>query len=200
MSAKLDLAARINLRGAGILIADANVQALDIMRQILMGFGVRSIYPCDTVEEARSAFRQRTLELVIMDPLMVDEDGFEFIRWMRREEMSPNQTAPIIAAIGHHTLLNVKKSRDAGANFVVAKPLAPDTLLQRIEWVARETRQFVVAPNYAGPDRRFKNEGPPVGTHGRRADDLSFDVPTTADPNMSQFEVDELFKPRKVAL
>lgn len=197
---KLDLAARINLRGAGILVIDCNPQSLDLMRQILMGFGVRSIHGCDVVDVARSTFKTRTLELIIVDPLMPREDGFELIRWMRREELSPNHTTPIIAAIGHQTLSNVKAARDAGANFVVAKPLSPETLLQRIEWVARESRQFIVAPGYAGPDRRFKNEGPPVGTDGRRADDLSAEVPTAAEPNMSQNEVDELFKPRKIVL
>ncbi len=51
-------------------------------------------------------------------------------------------------------------ARDAGANVVVAKPLSPEILLQRIHWVARESRSFIVAPNYAGPDRRFKNVRP----------------------------------------
>ena len=40
----------------------------------------------------------------------------------------------------------------------------------------------------------------PVGTNGRRADDLSLDVPVAAGPDMNQSQIDELFKPRKVAL
>ena len=146
------------------------------------------------------AQRDEALELAIIDPLFVDDSGFDFLRFMRREENSQNRCVAVIAALGHQTLGNVRRARDCGANVVVAKPLSPEILLQRIHWVARESRSFIVAPNYAGPDRRFKNEGPPVGTNGRRADDLSLDVPVAAGPDMNQSQIDELFKPRKVAL
>lgn len=200
MAAQLDLAARINLRAAGVLVLDANSNALDIMRQVLTGFGVRSVHACETIDTARQVFQQRTLELIILDPILAGDDGFDLIRWMRREEMSPNRCTPIIAALGHNTLANVKAARDAGANFVVAKPMSPETLLQRIEWIARENRHFVVAPGYVGPDRRYKNVGPPAGTDGRRSDDLTADVPDAAEPNMSQDELDALFKPMKVMI
>lgn len=198
--AALDPNARINMRGASVLLLDSNQQALDVMRQTLGGFGVRTVYAFDDVEPARAAFRDQNLTLTIVDPLMGAGAGYDFIRWMRREETSPSYSAPVIAAVGHHTLANVSAARDAGANFVVAKPLSPEVLLQRIEWIARENRQFVVAPGYAGPDRRFKNEGPPPGIEGRRANDLPLELPDAGEPNMSQMEVDGLFKPRKVTL
>jgi hypothetical protein len=78
--------------------------------------------------------------------------------------------------------------------------LSPEILVQRIHWVARESRPFIVAPGYVGPDRRFKNSGPPPGTNGRRADDLSLDVPVAAGPDLNQSEIDGMFKPMKVAL
>ncbi|HWA01645.1 MAG TPA: response regulator [Caulobacterales bacterium] len=194
----LDPSARINLRRASVLVLDRNEQAGDVVRQILLGFGVRAVHVTDTVEDARKFFLQQTLELFIVDPLL--EGGFEFLHWARRENECVNHHMPMIAAMGHQTEGNVRAARDAGANFVVAKPLSADVLLQRIEWIARENRQFIVAPNYVGPDRRFKNEGPPAGCDGRRADDLSLEAPNIAAPNMSQLEVDELLKPRKVAL
>ena len=195
----LDGNARINLRGANILVLDTNPQALDSMRQMLSGFGAGATYTCEDAAEARKRFQMSTLGLIIVDPLA--EEGFDFIRWSRRAEESVNHTTPVIAVLGHQTMGNVRAARDAGANFVLAKPLSPEVLLQRIEWVARENRQFIVAPGYAGPDRRFRNEGPPPGTEGRRADDLPFEVPVSAsEPNMSQLEVDVLLKPRKVVL
>ncbi len=200
MGAGLDLSARINLKRASVLVLDANPQSLDLMRQILGGFGVRTIHTCDNATDARRLFLGQSLELAIIDPMFIDDSGFEFIRWARREETSGNRCIGIIATMGHQTLSNVRMVRDAGANVVVAKPLSPEVLVQRIVWVARENRQFIVAPGYVGPDRRFKNEGPPPGTSGRRADDLSADVPDAAAPNMSQSELDALFKPRKVSL
>jgi DNA-binding response OmpR family regulator len=200
MAAELDPSGRISLRRTSVLLLDANPQSLDVMRQILAGFGVRSIHACETAKDARMMFHAHTIELAIVDPLFTDSSGFDFIRWTRREENSANRCMAIIAAMGHQTMANVRAARDAGANLVVAKPLSPEVLLQRITWVARENRQFIVAPGYAGPDRRFRNDGPPHGQNGRRIDDLSAEVPDAAMPNMSQFEVDEMFKPRKVAL
>jgi DNA-binding response OmpR family regulator len=200
MGAALDLSARINLKRTSVLVLDSNPQSLDLLRQILNGFGVRAVHACQNVRDAERIFYDQALELVIVDPMFTDDSGFEFIRFMRREENSQNRCVAVIAALGHQTLGNVRRSRDCGANVVVAKPLSPEVLLQRIHWVARENRQFIVAPGYVGPDRRFKNVGPPPGTNGRRSDDLSIDVPIAAGPDMGQSEIDEMFKPRKVAL
>jgi DNA-binding response OmpR family regulator len=200
MTADLDLSNRINLRRANALVVDSNPQSLDLMRQILSGFSMRMIHTVETAQEARRIFSCEGLELIVIDPLFVDDSGFDFIRWARRDESSSNRCIAIIAALGHQTLGNVRAARDAGANMVVAKPLSPEIILKRISWIARENRPFIVSPGYAGPDRRFKNEGPPPGMDGRRADDLSAIVPTAKAPNMSQSEVDNLFKPRKVAL
>ncbi|MES1200249.1 MAG: response regulator [Pseudomonadota bacterium] len=194
----LDLSARVNLRRASVLVLDRNLQAADVARQILIGFGVRDVHVADNVTDARKLFLAHTLELIIADPTL--EEGFEFLRWARRETGCGNHCVAIVATMGHQTAPNVRAARDAGANFVVAKPLAPEVLLQRIEWVARENRQFIVSLNYVGPDRRFKNDGPPIGTNGRRVDDLSLEAPTASEPNMNQFEIDELMKPRKVML
>jgi DNA-binding response OmpR family regulator len=198
--AALDLSARINLNRTSVLVLDGNAQSLDLIKQILNGFGVRAIHACQHVRDAQRIFYDQELELIIVDPLFIDDSGFEFIRMVRREESSPNRAVAVIAALGHQTLGNVRTARDAGASVVVAKPLSPEVLMQRIHWVARENRPFIVAPNYVGPDRRFKNVGPPPGTNGRRADDLSLDVPIAAGPDMQQSQIDEMFKPRKVAL
>ena len=200
MTADLDLSNRINLRRASALVVDSNPQSLDLMRQILSGFSMRMIHTVETAQEARRVFSCEGLELIVIDPLFVDDSGFDFIRWARRDEGSSNRCIAIIAALGHQTLGNVRAAPDAGANMVVAKPLSPEIILKRISWIARENRPFIVSPGYAGPDRGFKNEGPPRGMDGRRADDLSAIVPTAKAPNMSQSEVDNLFKPRKVAL
>ncbi len=51
----------------------------------------------------------------------------------------------------------VAEARDCGANFVVTKPFSPALLLERILWVARDTRPFLEVGDYLGPDRRFRH-------------------------------------------
>jgi hypothetical protein len=77
----------------------------------------------------------------------------------------------------------VKRARDAGANMVIAKPMSPANLYDRLAWIALTPRKFVDAPNYFGPDRRFKIEGPPGGV-GRRKADKPLEVPPEAVPGL----------------
>ena len=83
---------------------------------------------------------------------------------------------------------------------MVAKPITPKVLLERIFWVAREDRAFIECDTYVGPDRRFKHEGPPPGTDGRRKDDLPPEVGEAQTPNMSDDEIANLMRPAKVQI
>jgi hypothetical protein len=94
----------------------------------------------------------------------------------------------------------VTKGRDCGASFLVAKPIVPRVLLDRVIWVARENRVFIECSTYSGPDRRFKFVGPPPGTEGRRSDDLPLEVGLANTPNMSQDAIDSLLQPQKAQL
>jgi hypothetical protein len=73
--------------------------------------------------------------------------------------------------LGPHPALAGVQGRDAGANFTIAKPITPKIVLERILWAAKEDRQFIECETYLGPDRRFKNDGPPSGAKGRRRED-----------------------------
>ena len=127
-------------------------------------------------------------------------DGYDFVRWLRRDAPPELIFTPVIMLTGHAPRSMVEKSRDSGANFILTRPFTPEILLQRIFWVARDERQMVKAANYVGPDRRFKNLGPPLGIKGRRKDDLSTHVGAATDPNMDQNEVDMLMKPARVQI
>jgi DNA-binding response OmpR family regulator len=200
MSKPLDPNARINLKVVSVLVLDRSQHSGDVVAQILSGFGVSKIHRCTEAAHARSLLATQSIDLLLIDPDLGDEDGFEFVRDVRRTSQEPNRFAPIILLTGHAKRSNVTRARDIGANFIVAKPLTPTILLQRIIWAVADRRAFIDSPNYVGPDRRFKNEGPPPGTDGRRADDLSAQLDSAAGQNMSQNEVDSLMKPHRVSL
>lgn len=192
--------ARINLRSVKTLCIDSNAQGLEILGQLLMGFGVERITRAQNAEEARRVLSSETMDLVLCDAALSDETGYDLVRWLRRSELDPNRYVPVIVVSGHTRLSGVALARDGGANFVVAKPLSPSTLMQRIQWVARGGRKFVEASDFVGPDRRFKFEGTPGGCAGRRKEDLNVALGDAKDPNLSQDEIDSVIKPQKVSL
>ena len=189
---------RINLDKLSVLLLDDNQQSLDILSQVLSGFGVRSIIKIDNAEEAMKVVQRQVFDFIMTDGTMPGMDGYEFTSAVRRLQNQPNAFVPILLVTGHARESQVHKARDCGANFVVAKPITPKVLLDRIFWVAKEDRMFIETDTYVGPDRRFKREGPPAGMAGRRKEDLSGDVGVATTPNLSQDQIDGMMKPMKV--
>jgi DNA-binding response OmpR family regulator len=191
---------RINLEKAHVLLLDASAHGLEIMVQIMTGFGMRNFHRCQKVAEAQAIVRGNPIDLFIVDPNCADADGYAFLKWLRRSGIEPNCHAPIILVSGHAQIANVRKARDTGANFFMVKPLTAGALLDRVLWLARDRRPFVELDSYVGPDRRFKMQGPPSGSDGRRMSDLPLDLGDANEPNMSQSEIDGLMKPQKAVL
>lgn len=192
--------AKVNLSKAGVLVLESNQHAADMLAQMLKGFGVAEVFRCTSIDEANKAIKGRTVDLIIADPKVRDGDGFQFLFDLRHSGVEPGCHLPIILTSGHSTPSDVKRSRDTGANFFVAKPLSAKVLLERILWVARDKRAFLEVGQFVGPDRRVKFEGPPPGCEGRRASDMMAPLTDADGPNMSQNEIDSLLRPQKVML
>ncbi|MBB5747701.1 response regulator, partial [Brevundimonas variabilis] len=144
--------------------------------------------------------KRKPVDLILVDCAMPEMDGYDFVKWLRREMPSPMCETPVIMLTGHPISAKVFKSRDCGASFVVTKPLTPSILLERIRWLSKDTRAFISCESYVGPDRHVRNLGPPPGTTGRRSGDLSAEVGEATEGNMDQSAIDDLMKPRRVSL
>ena len=191
---------RVNLEHSSVLLIDDNPKSLDMLSSIFHGFGVKEQIKCESAIAATDILRRRMVDLVLVDCSMPEMDGYDFVRWLRRETPPPLRYTPVIMLTGHAARSMVHKSRDCGASFVVAKPLTPAVLLKRILWLGGDEREFVEAGDYVGPDRRVRNFGPPLGQPGRRAGDLSTHVGAASEPNLDQADIDMLLKPQRVVL
>jgi DNA-binding response OmpR family regulator len=189
---------RLNLANAEVVLADGHGEGLELLAQMFAGFGVMKPHLCSGGQEVVDLSQKRDINLYVIDSALADMPGYDFVHWLRRSGLNPNAVAPVIMVVGHGRSSDVMRGRDSGANFVVRKPAPPLVMLQRIMFVARDNRQFVQAPGYCGPDRRFRILGPPAGQRGRRKDDLSAEVGAATTPNLDQSDIDALFQPRKV--
>jgi CheY-like chemotaxis protein len=183
--------ARIDLRSTRVLVVDDHAQSLELLSQMLLGFGVSEVVACRSPQEAWAEVTSKRFDLILLDLDMPGDDGLSVTRRIRREADHPNGTAPIVILSGHTPLEGVHEARDAGANLVVRKPVAASELLSRIIWLARTPRRFVSCANYCGPDRRFKNGPPPVDVGERRVEDRA--LASAPERALSQADVDTLF-------
>lgn len=197
----IDPNARLNLSKATAMIVDGSQHSLDVTAQILKGFGIAMVHRFDQITEAEKFIGSKSTDLIIIDPSVEDGAGYGFVSALRRSG-GPSAYVPVVLICGHVRKADVSRARDTGANFVVTKPLSPTVLLQRIIWVTKDKRSFVEVGQYIGPDRRFKFEGPPMGSDGRRASDASLTMPLgdASEPNLSQDEVDAFIKPQRVMI
>lgn len=146
----------INLTGAVTMVVDDSPFALDLTTQALLGFGVKTRFACNSGAEAMAILRDHPIDLLIVDCEMPDMDGYALVRWLRRSGLDPNAFTPVIMTAAHVRRSKVSEARDCGANFVVTKPFSAATLLERLVWIARDTRPFLEVGDYFGPDRRFR--------------------------------------------
>jgi CheY-like chemotaxis protein len=188
---------KINFANLSVVLVDDNSQSLDILASVIAGFGARGITRCESAEAAREHLGRHAVDIVVTDAQMPGEDGYELVHWIRRGAIETNRFIPVVVVTAHTRKSEVFRARDCGANFIVAKPLTPKILLERIVWIAREDRMAIETADYVGPDRRFQNLGPPPGKEGRRSGDLTGEVGAASEPNMSQDEIDALMKPKK---
>ena len=190
---------RINLAKINFLVIDDNPYCLNIMGQVLTGFNVGSITKCANAKEAWQILSERIVDFILTDATMPEESGYDFLEWVRRNAGESNRFVPAIIITGHTRISQVARARDCGAHFVVAKPITPKIILERIFWVARDSRMFIESDTYCGVDRRFKSEGPPAGMKGRRHDDIEPEVVEVRDADGGEEVIDTPMEPLKVA-
>lgn len=160
----------INLTGAVTMVVDDSPFGLDLTASALLGFGIKTRYACHSAAEAIEILNDHQIDLLVVDTEMPDMDGYGLVRWLRRSGLDPNAFAPVIMTAAHVPRSRVTEARDCGANFVITKPFSAASLLERIIFVARDSRPFLEVGDYFGPDRRFR-EGRAPGEE-RRSDVL----------------------------
>jgi CheY-like chemotaxis protein len=191
---------KIDLEKIHFLIVDDNQNTLMLLSQVITGFGARDVTRCASVEAAIKVLETERIDFILTDAEMPEQTGYDLVHWLRREAREPVRFTPAVVVTGHNRLSNITKARDGGASFVIAKPIQPGVLLERIFWVAKDLRMFVDSEAYAGPDRRFRYDGAPVGEPGRRSDDPVADPEGRADADPGLGAQDADAGERKVAV
>lgn len=134
---------------------------IQIVRSMLLGFGITRTYESRDAAEAFDIVRHEPIDFVIVDYQMPILDGLEFTRLVRTAKDTRNAFIPIILLTAHTERSRIIAARDAGVTEICAKPITAKQLWMKIAACVNEPRPFVRAPNFFGPDRRRRNQGAP---------------------------------------
>jgi len=160
----------INLRDLSILVADPSPYLGMIIHGILRGFGANRIIEVRSSAAVLEVVNGQKIDVLICDGALPPQGGLALTRTIRANRTGENRTVPILVMTNDPRDAMVRNARDAGANMVIAKPLSPINLYDRLAWIAFTPRHFIENTSYFGPDRRFKAAVPQRG--GRRKDDV----------------------------
>lgn len=115
-----------------ILVADDDPAIQELIRLNLEVQGYEVIVASDGVETVRKVLSERP-DLMILDILMPEIDGYEVMRLLKNSEETSN--IPIIVLTAYASDAGALISWVEGAEGYLAKPFNPDELLMLVEKV-----------------------------------------------------------------
>lgn len=143
-----------DLSNVRVLVIDSSYGMQQLVQRTLNTFNVRELSVVNSGTEALTMIPIFRPDLVIVDTITEDIDGYELTRLMRSPEVSKDPFISIVMMSGFATWESVKLGRDAGINEYLVKPWSPTSLYEKITAVIENPRNFVKCDSFFGPDRR----------------------------------------------
>ena len=116
---------------ANILVCDDDKEIVEAISIYLSQEGYQ-IFKAYNGREAIEVLQKEDIQLLLIDIMMPEMDGLEATRRIRALDRADAKTVPIIAMSANTFDDDIAKSRDAGMNTHLAKPLDFDKLVEAI--------------------------------------------------------------------
>ena len=154
---------------SNILVYDEDAFMGKLLENVLESFGVMRITRVENLEEAKVILSKMDFSAVFMDWRGYQKPSLEFLSYIRLHGEVSNPRIPVIIVTAHTAMQRVLYARDKGATEVLAKPIAPSHVFDKLYSAIYSERKFIDLDEYVGPDRRRNKE---EGYHGydRRKD------------------------------
>ena len=126
--------------GPTILVVDDHSNVRTLVREYLGELGYRVVTAADGAEALAAVSRER-VDLILLDIMMPNVDGFEFLHVYRREHH-----VPIIMLTARLAEADKVAALELGADDYVTKPFGMQELVARIRAVLRRASPQTAAP------------------------------------------------------
>ena len=130
-----------------ILVVDDEVKIIKLVRTYLEGSGFE-VVSASQGTEALAAFNCLKLDLIVLDLMLPEMDGFDVARVIRR-----NSDVPIIMLTARVEETDKIVGLELGADDYVVKPFSPRELVARVRAVLRRTKQISGLKAVQGQDQ-----------------------------------------------
>lgn len=161
-----------------VLIEDSKPMQM-ILRSVLTSLHAQRVRVFDNPTEALKSILREPPNLILSDWRMPGMSGYRFLRAIRSGQTPSLCFVPVIVITAHATESVIQNAMRAGAHMVMVKPVAPSALFERIDWLLRDSRKFVM-----GDEATFVLEGTreKLAAHRMRGETLARVRSTTNRP------------------
>jgi DNA-binding response OmpR family regulator len=132
-----------DLGGIDVIVVDDSLGMRQLLTTVLQSFGVGCVRPAENGLDALKLGREKPADLMIIDWEMRPMDGLTLLKELRRVTNYPAAFTPVLILTAHSQPHVVRAALKHGANQFLAKPLVPQTLLNRMLWALNDRRSFV---------------------------------------------------------
>lgn len=145
------------LKNLRVLVIDDNMPVRMLIRSILVDLGFANVDMAENTAQGWELYCEQLPDVILVDWRMDQDDALEFIKRIRRDPYSPAKDTPVIMMTGYTNKERVLQARDAGITEFLIKPFTVDTLVNHFTHLIEKPRDFVIAQNFIGPDRRRRS-------------------------------------------
>lgn len=114
-----------------VLAVDDEPDMLEMERDILSLIPGLKVVSVTNGFSAGAKLVEERPDLVFLDFLMPELDGFEFCRFVREDPRFKN--LPIVAVTGLKNEMDLKKIREAGVSDLLSKPFSSQQMIEKVE-------------------------------------------------------------------
>jgi two-component system OmpR family response regulator len=130
------------MESATVLIVEDEPSIADILR-ITLKFHGFAVHTAATGREALAAAREHRPDLVLLDVMLPDGNGWEVCRTLRAERTFPDELA-VIFVTARDAPRDVVAGLALGGDDYITKPFGVDEVVARVQAVLRRTRRNTV--------------------------------------------------------
>ena len=144
----------LDLGSISLLVINDNEFVRTYMERLFSIMRVGSVVTCANPRSARVEIATVQPDIVVIDLDLTGIDGLQLLHDIRHGGAGIPSDIAILVASAHVDREYVGKAREAGANWILVKPLTFRRLYEGLVKVIMDERPFVEGDVYVGPDRR----------------------------------------------
>ncbi len=157
----------LNLKKIHILVVEDIQPMRELMIELLNNLGVGQVSATSDGEAGYEAYLRKKPDIIMADWNMPKLTGLELVQRIRKDKSSPNRVIPFIMVTGFCAKDRIQLARDNGVTELLIKPFSANDVALRIAHIIKNPRDFIICPDFVGPDRRRKEDENFSGDHER---------------------------------